>query len=84
MASGYSYVLSEPVSEFAFRLSASEQKRLTLACRLLASSPDQVGLYPTRDETNRVLQNILIDNWAITFWTDHAVKEVRIVEVVQV
>jgi hypothetical protein len=31
-----------------------------------------------------VVQNLLVDDWVVTFWADHAVKELRVTEVVQV
>jgi hypothetical protein len=84
MSAGYSYVLSEVASAFAFRLPRAEQQRLATACRLLASMPHSEGDYTTTDHTGRVLQNLLIDDWVLTYWADDAVKELRITEVVQV
>ncbi|HXC02521.1 MAG TPA: hypothetical protein VNU49_07690 [Opitutaceae bacterium] len=62
----------------------AEQQRLATACRLLASMPHSEGDYTTTDHTGRVLQNLLIDDWVLTYWADDAVKELRITEVVQV
>jgi hypothetical protein len=84
MSADYSYVLSEVASAFAFRLPRAEQQRLATACRLLATAPHREGDYTTTDHTDRVLQNLLIDDWVFTFWADHAAKELRITEVVQV
>ena len=84
MAAGYSYVLAEAAGEFAFRLSRREQRRLAAACRQLAGHPFREGDYVTRDHLGRVLQNLLVDDWVITYWADHAVKELRITEIVQV
>jgi hypothetical protein len=84
MSAGYSYVLSEIASAFAFRLPPAEQQRLTRACRLLANLPHRDGDYTTIDHTGRILQNLLVDDWVLTYWADDAVKELRITEVVQV
>ena len=81
---GYSYVLSESAAEFAFRLPLREQRRLAGVCRDLVKSPDRAGDYGTLDPLGRRLQNLLIDDWVITFWADHATKELRITEIVQV
>jgi hypothetical protein len=62
MSAGYSYVLSEVASAFAFRLPRTEQQRLATACRLLASLPHREGDYTTTDHTGRVLQNLLIED----------------------
>ena len=84
MASGYTYVLAEAASEYVFRLPAAEQVRLVRVLRLLADSPHRTGDYTTEDQDGRTLQNLLIDDWVITFWADHAVKELRVTELVQV
>ncbi len=84
MPLGYSYVLAESASDFARRLPISEQRRLALTCRALAADPFRKGDYATRDETGRILQNLLIEDWVLTYWPDHAVKEIRITEVAQV
>jgi hypothetical protein len=51
---------------------------------LLANLPHRDGDYTTIDHTGRILQNLLVDDWVLTYWADDAVKELRITEVVQV
>jgi hypothetical protein len=51
---------------------------------LLANLPHRDGDYTTIDHTSRILQNLLVDDWVLTYWADDAVKELRITEVVQV
>ena len=84
MSLGYRYVIAQQAADFALRLPPSEQQRLASACRLLAAQPFRTGDYSTRDDAGRMLQNLLIDDWVLTYWSDHAVKEVRIVELAQV
>jgi hypothetical protein len=84
MPSAYTYVLAETASEYAFRLPPAEQARLARILRLLATTPNRSGDYRTTAQDGRVLQNLLLDDWVITYWADHAVKELRITEVVQV
>jgi len=84
MGSGYPCVLAEPVCEAAFRLTPREQIRLARLCRRLANDPFCSGDYETRDRAGRTLQNLLLDDWVITFWTDHAAMEVRIIEAARV
>jgi hypothetical protein len=57
---------------------------LVRVLRLLADSPHRSGDYVTNEQDGRALQNLLVDDWVITFWADHAVKELRVTEVVQV
>lgn len=84
MPGGYTYVLSEAASEFAFRLLPVEQKRLAYACRQLARNPSREGDYASTDMASRRVQNLLLDDWVFTYWADHAVRELRIIEVAQV
>ena len=58
--------------------------RLAATCRLLAGNPFGEGDYVTKDQAGRTLQNLLIEDWVVTYWADHAVKELRITEIVQV
>lgn len=84
IATDDSYVLAEVAGEFAFRLPRREQQRLTIICRQLAGDPFGEGDYVTKDQTGRALQNRLLEDWVVTYWADHAVKELRITEIVQV
>ena len=84
MPIGYTYVLSETASEFAFRLPISEQKRLAYACRQLAQKPFGEGDYATTDSSGRSVQHLLLHDWVFSYWADHAHKELRITDVVQV
>ncbi len=75
MALGYTYVLSETASEFAFRLTANEQRRLAYACRRLASDPFRQGDYTLGDSAGRNIQNLLIDDWVFSYWPDHRTEK---------
>jgi len=77
-------MLSEAASEYAFRLPPAEQKRLARILRLLASDPNRSGDYLTTGEDGRIMQNLLVEDWVVTYWADHAVKELRVAEAVQV
>jgi hypothetical protein len=84
MSSSYSYVLSEAASEYAFRLPSAEQMRLARILRSLANTPNRPGDYLTTGDDGRIMQNLLVEDWVVTFWADHAVKELRVAEVTQV
>ena len=73
----------QPVSSL-FGLPICEQKRLAYACRLLAQKPYREGDYAATDSVGRSVQNILLDDWVFSYWADHAHKELRITDVVQV
>ena len=84
MATGYSYVLAEVAGEFAFRLPRQEQRRLASICRQPVVDPFAEGDYIAQDHTGRVLQNLLVEDWVFTYRADHAAKDLRITEIVQV
>lgn len=47
----------------------------------LAETPSQTGDYSTDDDTGRTVQHILIGDFHLSYWADHAVRELRIVEI---
>jgi len=48
----------------------------------LTATPGQIGDYAVRDSTGRPMENVLLGEWHLTFWSDHAVRELRIVDIV--
>ncbi len=46
----------------------------------LANNPFRSGDYVERDEIGRPIQVLIIGRQAVFFWADHAVKEVKIVD----
>ena len=47
----------------------------------LADIPHQVGDYEEPDKDGRPVQIKIIGAYALTFWADHAVKEVRVTHI---
>lgn len=47
----------------------------------LSGDPNKGGDYSERDETGRQLEIKVIGSFAITYWADHAVAEVKVVDV---
>ncbi len=80
--SGYRYVLDEAVVEMMAAQPEEEQRIWLQIFRTLAGNPFVRGEWHTTDPTGRVLETKVMDDLAVTYWADHAVKEVRIVEVV--
>jgi hypothetical protein len=50
----------------------------------LADNPSQIGDYFEPDESGREVQFILVRDLLIAFWADHAVRELRIVDIEEV
>ena len=57
-----------------------EQLRITALFDELANNPYRSGDYVERDEIGRPIQVMIVGRQAIFFWADHAVKEVKIVD----
>jgi len=56
----------------------AEQRATTRAAALrLCRTPGRAGDYRQPDETGRMM-GVLIDEIVVTFWVDHAVREMRI------
>ncbi|MCW5550251.1 MAG: hypothetical protein KIT44_14910 [Opitutaceae bacterium] len=77
-------VLSAKALGLLHALSKPKQRRLIGLLFRLAEQPDQVGDYQSRDDTGREVQHLLIGDLVVSFWPDHAVKELRIVEIEEI
>jgi len=80
----YEPVLSSKAAAFLVALSKARQKRLISLLLTLAENPNQIGDYSGADDTGRDIQFILIRDQLIAFWADHAVKELRILDIEEV
>ena len=60
-----------------------EQAILTRLFEQLAADPYRAGDYSETDLIGRPIQVLITGSCAICFWADHAVKEVKIVDVKQ-
>ena len=78
---GYSFLVAGEALQFLLALRASERRLLDCAFQFLVDHPHFSSGYQERDGDGRLTEILLRGRFAITFWTDHAVKEVRIVRV---
>jgi hypothetical protein len=78
----YEPVLSAKAWELLSSLSRKRQQRLIRLIRQLADYPYRLGDYQTRDSTSRTLENLQIDGFLLTYWTDGPARELRILEIV--
>jgi hypothetical protein len=79
----YDPVFSAKAWEALLRFSRRRQARVAHIAFALADFPFRVSDYQTADSTGRSLENIEIDGFILTYWPDHAVRELRIVEIVE-
>jgi len=81
MPSEYRVVLHAELLDLLFRMRRAERRQLIQFFDALAARPHAEGDYEEFDSTGRPNQVKILERWAITYWPDHAVKEVRVVEI---
>ncbi len=60
------------------------QRQILSELELLKADPFRLGDCEEPDTTGRLNQVLLIDEILLTFWSDHAVREVRVVRIERV
>jgi hypothetical protein len=63
------------------RPSRQQRDRILLFLESLAEFPSTLGDYQDRDDIGRPVQIKIIGNIALTYWADHAVKEVKVIKI---
>jgi len=77
----YEAVLSSGASAFLVEQPKQVQRSLLALIEGLAGQPAQLGNYSFQDSTGRSVQAIRMGRFNFTYWADHPVKELRIVEI---
>ena len=81
MPGDYDFSLDrEAVTAFA-QCSAREQRFLLDACERLARHPFSTGDCPMPGEGGRENELLDLGEFVVTFWTDHAVRVVRVANI---
>jgi hypothetical protein len=80
----YEPVLSSKSAGFLVALSQARQRKLIGLLYQLAENPSQIGDYSEPDDTGREIQFILVRDLLVAFWADHAIRELRIVDIEEV
>ena len=75
----YALVLDEAAAKALVLSSRSQQRKLGSILDGLKFSPFRSGDFQQRDTTGRLHEVALIEDWLVTYWSDHAVREIRIV-----
>jgi hypothetical protein len=77
----YSYAADASVVDAFSDCTRREREHLLRTFALLAESPNQRGEWFRRTCSGRELQIKRFGKWLVTYWADHPVLEVRIVDV---
>ena len=80
----YEPVLSSKATSVLLGLSKSKQREVFKLIYQIASFPFQYGDYAEVDPQGRTVQFLMLGEYVIGFWSDHAVRELRIVEIDEV
>lgn len=79
----YEPVLSPKAWELVCSLTRKRQQRLIRVIHQIAAFPSLVGDYQTRDSTGRILENLRIEGYLRTYWMDGPVRELRVLDIVE-
>ncbi len=80
----YEPVFNESAIRGFLGASTEDRRRLLLFIEGLANEPVREGDYVEVSSQDRRIDVFLCDKWLVSAWVDHAVKEVRIVNVERV
>ena len=78
MSAGYDYSIDRVAVATLSAGSAREQRMLLDAFDRLAQNPTIRGDYSFSDEVGRINEVLDPGDFVVTFWSDHAVRKVRI------
>ena len=76
-------VLSSQALEVFLGLTKTRQRKLAKVLYDLASPPFREPDYLTRDSTGRLLSNVRVGDFIITYWLDRSPMELRVVDLVE-
>lgn len=75
----YSLVLHEEAARRLAAASRVEQRRVGVILDELKGAPFRKGDLREQDARGRDNEILLTGDWLVTFWVDHAVREIRVV-----
>ncbi len=77
----YEVYLRTEAFEFLRTVRGDERTRLLRFLHELAAQPYREGDFVERDVGGRDIQVLIFQRYAISFWSDHAVKEVKVIDI---
>jgi hypothetical protein len=84
MSIRYGYVVEQSVLQAFLGLNKREREQLLRMLSDLADSPSQKGDYRQKSASGREIEVKRCGRWLISFWPDHPVCELRVVDIVRV
>ncbi len=77
---GYRVLITDAILEFS-RIRKRDRDEIRMFLRSLRSNPYQEGDHVELDEVDRILHVNIVGKIALTYWADHAAKEVKVTNV---
>lgn len=78
---GYNTIFAEAAAEFLLQLPKRRQRQVIVLVRQLTAHPHVRSDYALPDESGRMIEHLMIEDYVLAYWVDHAVREVRIVDI---
>lgn len=76
----YAIYINEAALDSAPR-SGLQREKIFSFIRSLADNPNTLGDFSESDDEHRIVQVKIIGRYAVTFWTDHAVSEIKVTHI---
>ena len=76
----YKVLVSIEILQLA-RPTRQDRERILSFLEGLATDPHRIGDFQERVDTGRSIQIKIIGDYALTYWADHAVKEIKVTKV---
>jgi hypothetical protein len=76
----YSVFVESHIAELFPQLKVKERNQILRLLNKLRTHPFLEGDYVERDDIGRLMQVVIVGRNAIVFWADHAVKEVKVID----
>lgn len=77
----YRPVLFDQAAVFVMALPRRRQRQVMAALANMARHPFVPGDFVTTDASGRVIEHLLVEKYAVSFWIDHAARLVMIAEI---
>ena len=77
----YQLFLRREVVEALKSIPREQQRRLSSFLDTLPGDPFQIGDYTEHDASQREIRIKIVGKFAITYWSDHVAKEVKVVDI---
>ena len=76
----YSVFVESHIAELFPQMKIKERNQFLRLFRKLRNDPFMEGDYVERDHIGRLLQVLIVGQHAVVFWADHAVNEVKVID----